>query len=202
MKKLALTALVLVAPVTLSKPSFGQRAYNFSKGTASLTLLGLGLYAGCACVTSCLSELEEDKVKYRKLAVASYLSFLFAGTIGAWKIGSSAISSFGKAFASSDLLEVTRANYAAEVMESDKPVILAVLPEAAELQQTVYATLEKLQEELGKTYTFGTINLHEAYQVLGIKTSSVIFIKNGNLIANNEGIYNEAQLRDIIKRTI
>ncbi len=203
MKKIVLTTLVLLTPVTFSKPSMAKRAYHFGAGTASLALMGLGLAGGRSCLDLCYANITDEKpgLEHPNKAIVAYTCFFLAGAIGTWKLGSHMASSFKKAFGSSNLLEVTRDNYTSTVTESNKPFILAILPTIDALKTSVYTTLETIQGEL-PAYSFGTIELHEAADILGIKNPGIVFIKNGNLISNHEGIYNEVQLRSIISKSL
>jgi hypothetical protein len=211
MKKLLLVTILLSTPATFcAKPSQG-RTYHVTKGTlaGALTVLGglgIGMQAYDGYDTIRKSEFTVDifgkEVNNKPLVVTSYACGILAGLLGVWKLGSIMKSSFQKAFGSSELLEVTQSNYESAVMESDKPVVLVVLPEADELSSSACSTLTALHKELHNTITFGTLELEEATAILGIRTPSVLLIKHGNLVARHEGIYNEEQLSKLIKHLL
>ncbi len=197
MKKLTLTILVATAPCMFGKPSLTSRAYNIGAGTSYFTLAALaalGFYDGATCIYNNRNEISEVPFHLEKIG---YGSFCVATALGGWKLLTNAYSSFKEALRSSSLIEVTRKNYQTAVMESDKRVIIAVLPTARELHRSITSPLERLQEEYIQTHCMGTMTLAEATEVLGITSPSLLFIRNGNLVVKN-GIYNEVQLRALM----
>ena len=205
MKKIVLTALVLATPLTFSKPSLAKRTYHLGAGITSGVLTGLCLLGSVDYFLDCKKKVEDGELEKQnkpELVAAGVIGFFIGGTIGTCKLFSFMINSFKKAFSSSNLLEITRDNYSSEVVNAEKPFILAILPTTEEHKNTVCASLEALQEELNSGYTFGTIELHEAADILGIETPGIAFVKNGNLIDTKKGIYNKAQLRNLINKAL
>lgn len=209
MKKLLITALIALSPaVATAKKSLIKRGYHAGIGTGAtiaggLTLLGLYDLATYAqkelSKRDFTKEIFDTQVDLKPIALTTYGCVAATSIYGLYKLGTFIKYSFDKSFSSSSLLEITRSNYTAEVTESSKPVIMAVLPETEELKDQTIKTFEGLQKSLPQ-YTFATIELAQAYDILGIKTTSILLVKDGDLRATREGIYNDVQIQHFIQQ--
>src|SRR5438445_10826368 len=100
-------------------------------------------------------------------------------------------------------ISITSENHAAEIKQSNKPVILDIYSNWCGPSQQMAPILEELEKEMGDTYKFAKLNVDEAREV-SIKEYGVtsvptfVFIKDGAVKGKETGYMS----KDVFKEKI
>jgi thioredoxin 1 len=98
------------------------------------------------------------------------------------------------------MLNITAENFEAEVMQSDKPVVIDFWASWCGPCRMFAPTFEKVGEELASTVKFAKINVDEQeelarkFRVMSIPT--IIAFKNGQAVKKTMGAIGEADLKE------
>ena len=101
---------------------------------------------------------------------------------------------------------VTDASFAADVLQSDKPVLVDFWAEWCGPCRMVAPTLEKLAKEFAGQIRIAKVNVDEnpgvaqAFRVMSIP--NIMIIKNRTMIFNQPGALPEPAFRDLITQSI
>lgn len=100
------------------------------------------------------------------------------------------------------IISITRHNFDAEIKESKKPVVIDVFATWCGPCQHMAPFFEELSQEFSEKYTFGKINIDEARDIaveFGIMSvPTFLFLKNGELVAQEVGYMSKEQLQEKI----
>lgn len=101
------------------------------------------------------------------------------------------------------MVEITNENFATEVEQSTKPVVIDVFATWCGPCQQVAPIFEEVASELGDTYKFAKLNIDDARDIaIKFNVSSVptfVFIKNGEVVGSDGGYKNKEALTELIK---
>ena len=101
-------------------------------------------------------------------------------------------------------IEITSANFEAEIKKSDKPVIVDVFATWCGPCQMMVPIFDELSKELSDKYKFAKINIDEErdlavkYNVSSIPT--FIFIKDGEVIGREMGYMDKETIKSKLKK--
>jgi len=104
----------------------------------------------------------------------------------------------------SSIVSITRHNFEAEVLQATKPLVIDVFATWCGPCQHMEPYFSELSLELGDSYSFGKINIDEArdiaidFGVMSVPT--FLFLKKGELIAQEVGYMSKEQLKELIAK--
>ena len=104
----------------------------------------------------------------------------------------------------SSIISITRHNFEAEVLQATKPLVIDVFATWCGPCQHMEPYFSELSLELGDKYNFGKINIDEArdiaidFGVMSVPT--FLFLKQGDLIAQEVGYMSKEQLKELIEK--
>ena len=98
---------------------------------------------------------------------------------------------------------LTQDNYASEVEQSEKPVIIDCYADWCGPCQQMTPIFEELEKELGSTYKFAKINIDNARELamkLGVTSvPTFIFVKDGKVVGTESGYMGKDVYKEIIE---
>ena len=97
------------------------------------------------------------------------------------------------------IISVTKHNFAQEIEQSTKPVVIDVFATWCGPCQHMMPVFEELAQELGNRYTFAKLNVDESREIaIDFSITQVptfLFIKDGKAVGRELGYMNKEDLR-------